>query len=153
MNKYNWQEGEPKNVNYNCWNIFARSVYFGQYNKQESPPPPFHPLIKVGALSCNHQETEPALPTGRSGNGRRSAGGGGVRNLDIFLSRTVYYEVSHKRQKCCWKKLATFSEFSKLPFQNKCKYKYSTLPRIFLMPRRIHLNMKGFEFSLIWKGI
>ena len=75
-----------------------------------------------------------------------------MRNLDIFLSRTVYYEVSHKREKCCREKLATFSEFSKLPFQTKCKYEYSTLRRIFLMPKKIDLNTKGFVFSSLGKG-
>ena len=78
---------------------------------------------------------------------------GGSEESRHFFSSTVYYEVSHKREKCCREKLVTFSEFSKLPFQNKCKYEYSTLRRIFLMPKRIHLNTKGFAFSLIWKGI
>ena len=151
MNKYNWQEGEPKNVYYNCW-TFLLDLYISVSITNRNPHLlPFHSLIKVGELSCNQQETEPALPTGRFG--KVGVGGGGVRNLHIFLSRTVYYEVSHKREKCCREKLATFSEFSKLPFQTKCKYEYSTLRRIFLMPKKIHLNTKGFAFSLIWKGI
>ena len=150
MNKYNWQEGEPKNVYYNCW-TFLLDLYISVSITNRNPHlPPFHSLIKVGELSCNQQETEPALPPGRSG---KVAGVGGERNLDIFISRSVYYAVSHKREKCCWKKLATFSEFSRLPFQNKCTYEYSTLRRIFLMPKNNYSNMKGFALSLIWKGI
>ena len=130
MNKYNWQEGEPKNVYYNCW-TFLLDLYTSVSITNRNPhPPPFHSLIKVGELSCNQQETEPALPTGRFG--KVGVGGGG----DIFLSRTVYYEVSHKREKCCWKKLATFSEFSKLPFQNKCKYKTLRCQEFFLCPEK-----------------
>ena len=112
--------------------------------------PPFHSLIKVGALSCNQQETEPALPTGRSG---KVAGVGGSEEARHFYFKICLLRVSHKREKCCWKKLATFSEFSRLPFQNKCTYEYSTFRRIFLMPKNNYSNMKGFAFSLIWKGI
>ena len=133
MNKYNWQEGEPKNVYYNCW-TFLLYLYTSVSITNRNPHlPPFHPLIKVGALSCNQQETEPALPTGRSG---KVAGVGGSEETRHFYFKTCLLRVSHKREKCCWKKLATFSEFSRLPFQNKFKYKTLRCQEFFLCPEK-----------------
>ena len=94
--------------------------------------PPFHSLIKVGELSCNQQETKPALPSVRSGKG---VGKGSEECRHFYFKNCLLRSVAQKR-KMLLEKLATFSEFSKLPFQNKCKYKTLRCQEFFLCPEK-----------------
>ena len=80
-------------------------------------------------------------------------GGGSEESTHFSFKNCLLLSVAQKRKMLPGKTGNVFRIFSKLPFQNKCKYEYSTLRRIFLMPKKIHLNTKGFAFSLIWKGI